>query len=159
MTQLRDWHEFPQWHPQDLAKVFPRLCPAGIDLMAKMFEYDPARRITVGARWALAAALLASAPVAGCVGGGLHWCSKPGKVVCKDCRGCCICILLVKSSLFHTCAHLLRCASRTFLPTAHFRASPAPDLKAKEAMQHSYFDDLDKETVDALENEALRDRE
>ncbi|KAL4421721.1 hypothetical protein ABPG77_002337 [Micractinium sp. CCAP 211/92] len=76
VTKLKDWHEFPQWHPQDLARVFPRLCPAGIDLMAKMFEYDPSRRVT-----------------------------------------------------------------------------------AKEAMQHPYFDDLDKEMVDALENEALRDRE
>lgn len=47
VTKLKDWHEFPQWHPQDLARVFPRLCPAGIDLMAKMFEYDPARRVTV----------------------------------------------------------------------------------------------------------------
>ena len=48
VTKLRDWHEFPQWHPQDLTKVFPKLCPAGIDLMQKMFEYDPAKRITVG---------------------------------------------------------------------------------------------------------------
>jgi len=48
VTKLRDWHEFPQWHPQDLHKVFPKLCPAGIDLMQKMFEYDPAKRITVG---------------------------------------------------------------------------------------------------------------
>ena len=48
VTQLRDWHEFPQWHPQDLHKVFPKLCPLGIDLMQKMFEYDPAKRITVG---------------------------------------------------------------------------------------------------------------
>ena len=47
VTQLRDWHEFPQWHPQDLHKVFPKLCPLGIDLMQKMFEYDPAKRITV----------------------------------------------------------------------------------------------------------------
>ena len=29
-------------------------------------------------------------------------------------------------------------------------------LQAKEALKHPYFDDLDKETVDALENEALR---
>lgn len=24
MTKLRDWHEFPQWHCQDLAKVSGR---------------------------------------------------------------------------------------------------------------------------------------
>lgn len=23
VTKLRDWHEFPQWHPQDLSKVRP----------------------------------------------------------------------------------------------------------------------------------------
>ena len=36
VTQLRDWHEFPQWAPQDLTKVFPKLEPAGIDLMQKV---------------------------------------------------------------------------------------------------------------------------
>lgn len=46
VTQLRDWHEFPVWHPQDLTKVFPKLEPAGLDLMRSMFEYDPAMRIT-----------------------------------------------------------------------------------------------------------------
>lgn len=29
------------------AQVFPKLCPDGIDLLQKMFEYDPAKRITV----------------------------------------------------------------------------------------------------------------
>lgn len=52
VTALRDWHEFPKWAPQDLATVFPTLEPAGVDLMARMFEYDPSRRIT--ARDALA---------------------------------------------------------------------------------------------------------
>ncbi|KAK9842067.1 hypothetical protein WJX81_006793 [Elliptochloris bilobata] len=46
VTKLRDWHEFPNWAPQDLAKVFPALEPAGVDLMARMFEYDPAKRIS-----------------------------------------------------------------------------------------------------------------
>jgi len=45
VTKLRDWHEFPQWRPQDLSKVFPRLDENGIDLMRRMFEYDPAKRI------------------------------------------------------------------------------------------------------------------
>ena len=52
VTKLRDWHEFPRWAPQDLSKVFPGLEPSGVDLMRKMFEYDPARRIS--ARDALA---------------------------------------------------------------------------------------------------------
>ena len=45
VTRLRDWHEFPQWKPQDLAKVIPQLDEDGIDLMAKMLVYDPAKRI------------------------------------------------------------------------------------------------------------------
>ena len=52
VTKLRDWHEFPRWAPQDLSKVFPGLEPSGVDLMRKMCEYDPARRIS--ARDALA---------------------------------------------------------------------------------------------------------
>ena len=32
-------------------------------------------------------------------------------------------------------------------------------LQAKEALQSAYFDDLDKETVDALENDSIRARE
>ena len=47
MTSLRDWHEFPQWKPHPLEKVFTNLEPAGIDLMAQMFVYDPAKRISV----------------------------------------------------------------------------------------------------------------
>ncbi|KAI3432591.1 hypothetical protein D9Q98_004139 [Chlorella vulgaris] len=34
---------------------------------------------------------------------------------------------------------------------------PAKRVTAKDAMHHPYFDDLDRETVDALENEALRE--
>ncbi len=47
VKSLRDWHEFPQWKPQPLEKVFVTLEPAGVDLMKKMFAYDPAERITV----------------------------------------------------------------------------------------------------------------
>lgn len=46
VSKLKDWHEFPQWRPQDFTQVFPRLCPDGIDLLKRMFEYDPAKRIT-----------------------------------------------------------------------------------------------------------------
>lgn len=40
-------HEWPQWLPQDLTKIFPTLEPSGIDLMKRMMEYDPAKRISV----------------------------------------------------------------------------------------------------------------
>lgn len=42
-------HEWPQWQPQDLSKTFPTLGEEGIDLMKRMMEYDPARRISVSA--------------------------------------------------------------------------------------------------------------
>ncbi len=42
-------------------------------------------------------------------------------------------------------------------PPAHpQQLAVAAGLQAKEALKHPYFDDLDKEVVDALENEALR---
>ena len=45
MSRLRDWHEFPQWKPQDLSRVIPELDAQGIDLMSQMLQYDPAKRI------------------------------------------------------------------------------------------------------------------
>lgn len=45
VTKQRDWHEFPQWKPQGLAKTIPELDPNGIDLLEKMLVYDPAKRI------------------------------------------------------------------------------------------------------------------
>uniref|UniRef100_A0A7S0YKV0 cyclin-dependent kinase n=1 Tax=Polytomella parva TaxID=51329 RepID=A0A7S0YKV0_9CHLO len=46
VTKLRDWHEWPQWHAQDLSRIFPTLEPEGIELLRRMLEYDPARRIS-----------------------------------------------------------------------------------------------------------------
>uniref|UniRef100_A0A7S3VUG5 cyclin-dependent kinase n=1 Tax=Dunaliella tertiolecta TaxID=3047 RepID=A0A7S3VUG5_DUNTE len=46
VSKLRDWHEFPQWHPQDLSRIFPTLEPEGVDLLKRMIEYDPAKRIS-----------------------------------------------------------------------------------------------------------------
>ena len=54
MSQLRDWHEFPNWRPQSLEEHFPALEPAGVDLMRELFIYDPAMRITVSAAHHLA---------------------------------------------------------------------------------------------------------
>ncbi len=40
------------------------------------------------------------------------------------------------------------------------RLSPfLPSLKAKDALDHPYFDDLDKATIDLLESEAIRARD
>ncbi|KAG0238278.1 Cyclin-dependent kinase catalytic subunit, partial [Mortierella sp. GBA43] len=47
VTSLKDWKPvFPSWHRQPLEKTLPTLCPEGIDLLDKMIEYDPARRIS-----------------------------------------------------------------------------------------------------------------
>jgi cyclin-dependent kinase len=40
-------HEFPQWRPQDLSRVFPSLEESGLELLRAMLQYDPARRISV----------------------------------------------------------------------------------------------------------------
>lgn len=45
VSKLRDWHEFPQWKAQDLASLVPELNEQGIDLLSKMLQYDPAKRI------------------------------------------------------------------------------------------------------------------
>lgn len=40
-------HEYPQWRPQDLSRVFPTLEESGLELLRDMLQYDPARRISV----------------------------------------------------------------------------------------------------------------
>ncbi|EES15619.1 hypothetical protein BDA96_08G028100 [Sorghum bicolor] len=46
VSELRDWHEFPQWKPQSLARVVPTLEPEGVDLLSKMLQLDPSNRIS-----------------------------------------------------------------------------------------------------------------
>ena len=46
VSGLRDWHEFPQWKPQSLARAVPTLEPEGIDLLSVSSlylepEFDP----------------------------------------------------------------------------------------------------------------------
>jgi len=45
VSRLRDWHEFPQWKPQNLSDTIPQLDSKGIDLLKSMLHYDPAKRI------------------------------------------------------------------------------------------------------------------
>ncbi|XP_010044395.2 cell division control protein 2 homolog C [Eucalyptus grandis] len=49
VTTLRDWHVYPQWEPQNLARAVPSLGPDGVDLLSKMLKYDPAERISAKA--------------------------------------------------------------------------------------------------------------
>ncbi|CAM0151473.1 unnamed protein product [Urochloa decumbens] len=46
VSALRDWHEFPQWKPQSLARAVPTLEPEGVDLLSKMLQLDPSNRIS-----------------------------------------------------------------------------------------------------------------
>ncbi|KAL8141082.1 hypothetical protein V2J09_007103 [Rumex salicifolius] len=46
VTTLRDWHVYPQWEPQDLARAVPSLAPDGVDLLSKMLKYNPGDRIS-----------------------------------------------------------------------------------------------------------------
>ncbi|KAI4324563.1 hypothetical protein MLD38_030041 [Melastoma candidum] len=49
VTALRDWHVYPHWQPQNLARVVPSLGVDGVDLLSKMLKYDPAERISAKA--------------------------------------------------------------------------------------------------------------
>ena len=42
-------HEWPQWQAQDLCRIFQSVGTEGVDLMKKMLQYDPVRRISVSA--------------------------------------------------------------------------------------------------------------
>lgn len=49
VTTLRDWHVYPRWEAQDLARAVPALDADGVDLLSKMLRYDPAERISAKA--------------------------------------------------------------------------------------------------------------
>ncbi|XP_057454051.1 cell division control protein 2 homolog C-like [Lotus japonicus] len=49
VTSLRDWHVYPRWEPQTLARAVPSLGPEGVDLLSKMLKYNPADRISAKA--------------------------------------------------------------------------------------------------------------
>ncbi|XP_022773819.1 cyclin-dependent kinase B1-2 isoform X2 [Durio zibethinus] len=48
VTSLKDWHEYPRWEPQNLARAVPSLSSDGVDLLS-MLKYDPAERISAKA--------------------------------------------------------------------------------------------------------------
>ncbi|XP_027344703.1 cyclin-dependent kinase B1-2 isoform X2 [Abrus precatorius] len=49
VTSLRDWHVYPHWEPQNLARSVPLLGPEGVDLLSKMLKYNPSERISAKA--------------------------------------------------------------------------------------------------------------
>ncbi|GAQ88141.1 cyclin-dependent kinase [Klebsormidium nitens] len=46
VSKLRDWHEYPQWPRQDIARAVPLLSKEGVDLLEKCLQYEPAKRIS-----------------------------------------------------------------------------------------------------------------
>ncbi|KAJ4785137.1 Cyclin-dependent kinase 2 [Rhynchospora pubera] len=46
VTALRDWHDYPQWKPQSLARIVPTLEPEGVDLLSRMLQFNPGDRIS-----------------------------------------------------------------------------------------------------------------
>ncbi|WOL13952.1 cyclin-dependent kinase B2-1-like [Canna indica] len=44
--KLANWHEYPQWKPKSLASAVPGLDADGLDLLSKMLQYEPAKRIS-----------------------------------------------------------------------------------------------------------------
>ncbi|XP_078180905.1 cyclin-dependent kinase B1-1 isoform X2 [Carex rostrata] len=46
VTTLKDWHVYPQWTPQNLARAVPALNEDGVDLLSRMLQFDPAERIS-----------------------------------------------------------------------------------------------------------------
>ncbi|KAL0799876.1 hypothetical protein Bca101_055051 [Brassica carinata] len=46
VSKLKDWHEYPQWKPLSLSTAVPNLDEAGLDLLSKMLEYEPVKRIS-----------------------------------------------------------------------------------------------------------------
>ncbi|KAF9562823.1 Cyclin-dependent kinase 3 [Mortierella alpina] len=47
VDKLKDWNpNFPQWDRVPLSQLVPTLCPAGLDLLEQMIEYNPANRIS-----------------------------------------------------------------------------------------------------------------
>ncbi|KAF3584172.1 hypothetical protein F2Q69_00030132 [Brassica cretica] len=46
VSTLKNWHEYPQWKPLSLSTSVPKLDQAGLDLLSKMLQYEPAKRIS-----------------------------------------------------------------------------------------------------------------
>ncbi|PKI35756.1 hypothetical protein CRG98_043914 [Punica granatum] len=46
VSKLMNWHEYPQWRPQDLSSAVRNLDKDGLDLLAQMLQYEPSKRIS-----------------------------------------------------------------------------------------------------------------
>lgn len=117
--------------------MFNTLEPEGIDLMKKLFIYDPARRLSVRRSRNLVCSPIPVSPDKRCGS------TRPARTRGPTARalGClpAICWL----------------SHRTVRTSAAARHAS----QAKDAIVHPYFDDLDKATVDLLESDVIRARD
>jgi serine/threonine protein kinase len=50
VTQLPDYKpNFPKWKPQPLDKIIPQADPLALDLLSKMLQFQPSKRISAKA--------------------------------------------------------------------------------------------------------------
>ncbi|KAI4388526.1 hypothetical protein MLD38_000846 [Melastoma candidum] len=49
VSELMNWHEYPQWKPQCLSTSVPNLDKEGLDLLGQMLRYEPSKRISAKA--------------------------------------------------------------------------------------------------------------
>ncbi|KAF2310273.1 hypothetical protein GH714_007529 [Hevea brasiliensis] len=46
VSNLVNWHEYPQWSPHSMPSAVPNLEKDGLDLLAQMLQYEPSKRIS-----------------------------------------------------------------------------------------------------------------
>ncbi|KAK4280017.1 hypothetical protein QN277_011702 [Acacia crassicarpa] len=46
VSKLMNWHEYPQWSPQNLSTAVPNLEETGLVLLSQMLQYEPSKRIS-----------------------------------------------------------------------------------------------------------------
>ncbi|KAL8242088.1 hypothetical protein R6Q59_012390 [Mikania micrantha] len=46
VSKHKDWHEYPQWKAKLISTAVPNLDQDGLDLLSKMLEYEPLKRIS-----------------------------------------------------------------------------------------------------------------
>ncbi|KAI9082811.1 hypothetical protein K1719_035141 [Acacia pycnantha] len=46
VSKLMNWHEYPQWSPQNISTAVPNLEETGLVLLSQMLQYEPSKRIS-----------------------------------------------------------------------------------------------------------------
>lgn len=104
VSRLKNWHEYPQWKPQQLSSAVPHLDESGLDLLHVS---------------SLAVSYLKSSVVLPyCLFRNINMCVSESKLIFG--------LWLLQKML---------------------RYEPSKRISAKEAMEHPYFDGIDKDSL------------